>query len=265
MGDATPPVSFVIPTRNHAPFIRQCLDSCLGQSIAGAEILVIDGASTDGTVAILESYGERVRFISEPDRGQSDAVNKGIALARGEIIAWLNSDDYYADSRVLGDVLAAFAADGRLDVVHGDGLLVDVSGIPIRRAAGSQLDGGRRLLVHHSLVMQPSVFFRRALFVEVGGLDEQLHWAMDYDLWLRMLPAARGVRYLPRLMACTRAHRDAKTFAHMLDQIREVRALKRRHRDAFGAGFGDRLAMGVGDVALYLYWAAVRLGLRKAA
>src|SRR5580704_13650255 len=88
---STPPVSFVIPTRNQARFIRRCIDECLAQDIAGAEILVIDGASTDGTQEILASYGDRLRFISERDRGQSDAINKGIRQARGEIIAWINS------------------------------------------------------------------------------------------------------------------------------------------------------------------------------
>src|SRR5205823_1487919 len=137
-------------------------------------------------------------------------------------------------------------------------------GQSLRRQHGAELDGGRRLLVRHWLVMQPAVFFRRALYLQVGGVREELHWAMDYDLWLRMFPAARGVRFLPRLMACTRAHPDAKTFAHMGEQIREVRQVKRRYRDAFGAGLRDRLAMGLADAELYLYWMAVRLGLLRA-
>lgn len=265
MSGQAPPVSFVIPTRNHARFIRRAIDGCFAQGIPGAELLVVDGASTDGTVDILRSYGDRLRFVSEPDRGQSDAVNKGVRMARGEVIAWINSDDYYADDRAVGDVLATFAAEPRLDVVHGDGMLVDVDERPIRRQHGGPIDDGRPLLVNHSLIMQPALFFRRALFLQVGGLNEALHWAMDFDLWLRMLPAARGVRYLPRLLACTRAHRDAKTFANMLDQIREVRAIKRRYLAAFAPGLRDRVAMSAADGRLYLYWLAVRLGLWKAA
>src|SRR4051812_44366756 len=102
----SPRVSFVIPTRNHAAFIRTCIESCLAQALPSYEIVVMDGKSTDDTVAVLESYGERLRFVSEADSGQSDALNKAVHLARGEIIAWINSDDYYPHGEVLKRVLA---------------------------------------------------------------------------------------------------------------------------------------------------------------
>src|SRR5678815_5771239 len=91
-------LSFVIPTRNQGRFIGQCIDGCLAQEVPDSEVLVVDGASTDDTRDVLGRYGERVRWISEPDRGQSDAVNKGVRMARGELIAWINSDDYYAST-----------------------------------------------------------------------------------------------------------------------------------------------------------------------
>src|SRR6266496_688798 len=100
-------VSFVIPTRNQARFIRRCIDRCLEQGIDDSEIIVVDGLSSDGTQDILASYGERVRWTSEADAGQSDAINKGIARASGEIVAWINSDDYYADAQAVRAVVAA--------------------------------------------------------------------------------------------------------------------------------------------------------------
>ncbi len=263
--EAAPPVSFVIPTRNQARFVRQCIDGCLAQAIDGAEVLVIDGASTDGTQQILAGYGERIRFVSERDHGQSDAINKGVKLARGEVVAWINSDDYYHDDGVVRRVLARFAADAALDVVHGDGWLVDVAGRPFRRYHSRPLDGGRALYTHPTAVVQPSLFFRRALFLAVGGLREELHWAMDLDLWLRMLPRARKVEYVAEPWTCLRCHDEAKTYRGMLQQIREVGRLKREHAAALKPDAAMRLGSLVADAKLYVYWAAVRLGLRRAA
>lgn len=258
-------VSFVVPTRNQARFIRQCLDSCLAQRCADREVMVVDGRSTDGTQQILADYGDRIRWLSEEDSGQSEALNKGVRRVSGDLIAWLNSDDFYPADDVLPEVTAAFDRDPRLDIVYGDGLLVDVAGAPIRRQQSGPLAGGRALLIRHWRLMQPAVFFRRALFLEVGGAREDLHWAMDYDLWLRMFPRARAVRYLPRTLACTRAHAGAKTLQAMLDQIREVRRVKRAHLGQLALSPRERLAMSLSDAQLYVYWLAVRLGLRRAA
>jgi glycosyltransferase involved in cell wall biosynthesis len=265
MAVAAPPVSFVIPTRNQARFIRQCVDSCLSQRIEGAEILVFDGASTDGTPEILASYGDAIRWVSEPDGGQSDAINKGVAAARGDVVAWINSDDFYENDQVVRRVLARFAADPQRDIVHGDGWLTDGAGTRFRRYRSRALDGGRVLLAHPTAIVQPALFFRRALFQRVGGLREELHWAMDLDLWLRMLPAARSVEYLPEPLACLRCHEDAKTYRGMLLQIREVQEIKRRYTATFSAGPMLRAASLIADAKLYAYWAAVRLGLRRAA
>ncbi len=258
-------MSFVIPTRNQARFVRRCIDSCLTQGIDGAEIIVRDGGSTDGTAEILASYGSAVRWVSQRDRGQSDAINQGVGVAQGEVIAWINSDDYYPDGAVLARVLDRFAGDDRLDIVHGDGLLVDVAERPFRRYRSRAVDHGRALWAHPTAIVQPSLFFRRELFLAVGGLREDLHWAMDFDLWLRMFPAARQVDYLPEILSCVRLHADAKTYHGMLDQIREVGRLKRQHAARLHPDLRQRLGSICADVLLYVYWAAVRLGLRRAA
>ncbi|MGZ3439170.1 MAG: glycosyltransferase family 2 protein [Polyangia bacterium] len=260
-----PSLSFVIPTRNQARFIRRCIDSCLAQGIEGAEIIVRDGASTDETREILASYGAAVRWVSQPDGGQSEAINLAVASASGDVVAWINSDDYYPDGGVLGRVVDRFAADAELDIVHGDGMLVDVNETPFRRYYSRDVDHGRALFAHPTTLVQPSVFFRRQLFLSAGGLRTDLHWAMDFDLWLRMFPAARHVQYVPEVLSCVRFHTDAKTHRGMLQQIREVGRLKRQHAAALRPDLRQRLGSVGADLMLYLYWAAVRLGLRRAA
>lgn len=256
-------VSFVIPTRNQAAFIRRCIESCLAQALPGAEILVVDGVSTDGTQAILESYAGHIRWTSEPDSGQAQAVNKGVARATGELIAWINSDDCYEDAQVLGDVVAAFEADPKLDVLYGDAVMVDARGELIRSYRNRAFTRPEDLLVSPIGPAQPATFFRRELFQRVGGLREDLHWALDYDLFLRMFAAARKTRYLRRVLARATYHPGAKSIRGMLQQIRESGALKREHLQRLPLGPADRLRLWRGMGGLYLYWAVVRLGLRR--
>lgn len=254
-------VSFVVPTRNQASFLRRCLDGCLAQEIPGAEIIVVDGASTDGTQEILASYGDRIRWTSEPDTGQAQAVNKGVLRAGGELVAWINSDDVYFGPGVLREVIAAF--EPGVELVYGDALVVDARGEPIRRYRSKRFSGAADLLASPIGPAQPATFFRRELFRRVGGLREDLHWALDYDLFLRMLATARGTRYLPKALAKVTFHAGAKSIRGMLRQIDEVVALKREHRERIPLGAVDRARLQLGIAGLYAYWAAVRLGLRR--
>jgi GT2 family glycosyltransferase len=262
----TPPmrVSFVIPTRNQAPFLRRCLDACLGQGLADAEVIVADGLSTDGTQEILASYGNRVSWVSESDSGQSEAVNKAVERASGEVIAWINSDDWHAPGALV-EVVRAFEDDPAVDVVHGDGVIVDAGGAPLRTYRYRRFPSARSLLASPVGPCQPATFFRRALFRQVGGVRTDLHWAMDYDLWLRIWPAARGIRYLPRTLAFQTFHHGAKTIRAMRTQIGEVGALRRLHARSIRLGPLLTARMWAGHGTLYLYWAAVRLGLWRAA
>ncbi len=256
-------VSFVIPTRNQARFIERCLDSCLAQVVEDAEVVVVDGASTDETLDVLRRYGDLVRWSSRPDTGQAQAVNRGIAEASGEIIAWLNSDDYYPGPDALPTVLAAFA-EPEVDIVYGRGRMVDAAGETLRATHGRPLRSSADLLVMPSGLLQPAVFFRRRAFLEAGGLREDLHYALDYDLWLRMFPRARATRYLDRELACATYHAEAKSIAGLWTQIRELAALKRSHRHEFELSFRQRVRLELGTASLYAYWAAVRTGLRRA-
>ena len=256
-------VSFVIPTRNQAGFLRRCLDTCLAQRIADAEILVVDGASSDGTQDVLRSYGERISWVSEPDRGQSDALNKGIARATGEVIAWINSDDWYPDEGAVPAVLEAFASVAGVDLVYGRATIVDERGSAIRPHRTHRIRSAKDvLLLPTGPCMQPATFFRRDLFLSLGGLDTGLHYAMDYDLWLRMFPRARAFLFVDRVLACATFHPSAKSIAGMRHQVRELALLKRRHRPAFALGTLDRLRLSAGVAELWLYWAAVKTGMR---
>ncbi len=257
-------LSFVIPTRNQARFIGQCIDGCLAQSIDDSEIVVVDGASTDDTRDVLARYGDRIHWISERDRGQSDAINKGVRMATGELVAWINSDDYYAGPHVVQRLVDAFAADPRLDIAYGDGARVDETGAPLGPYRSRPITRVADIVTQPaSFVLQPSVLFRRQLFLDVGGLDESLHYTMDYELWTRMFAAARATRYVPEVIACARYHSDAKSIAAMGKQIREAYAVKRRHAGELGVL--DRARMYAGVASLGVYWLAVRFGLKRAA
>lgn len=258
-------VSFVIPTRNQARFVRRCIESCLAQNAPDSEILVVDGASTDGTQQILASYGDRIQWTSEPDGGQGEAVNKGVARATGEVIAWINSDDRYADASVVSEVLAAFAADPRRDLIYGQGLTVDASDRPLRPYRTREIRAPEDVLLHPSSpVLQPATFFRRRLFLEVGGVRTDLQFALDYELWLRMFPRAHAIHHLPRPLAIATYHAGAKSVSGMLRQIRETVAVKRQHQRRFPLTAADRLRLEAGIASLYAYWVAVRLHLKRA-
>lgn len=258
-------LSFVIPTRNQAQFLGQCIDSCFRQNIDDSEIVVIDGASTDHTLDILEGYGERIRYISEPDRGQSDAINKGVNMAEGELIAWINSDDYYASTRAVAALLHAFDAERDVDVAYGNGERVDIHGNPLGPYRAKPVGRLADIITHPaSFVLQPAVMFRRELFLAIGGLDDELHYTMDYELWIRMFAAARKARYIPEVIACARYHTDAKSIAAMGRQIRELVAVKREGADKLELGIVDRALMYAGIATLGVYYLAVRSGLLRA-
>lgn len=258
-------VSFVIPTRNQQGFLRRCIDSCLEQRVEDSEVLVMDGLSTDGSQDILASYGERIRWTSERDSGQAEAVNKGVEQARGELIAWINSDDCYDAPDVLPAVAAEFEADPSLDLVYGNAVVVDSAGEVIRPYRNRAFMSAVDLLISPTGPSQPATFFRRELFQRIGGLREDLHWALDYELFLRMFRAARTTRYLPRTLARTTFHAGAKSIRGMRTQIHEVARIKRDQAAASHVGMIDRMRIEGGIATLYAYWAAVRLGLRRAA
>lgn len=258
-------LSFVIPTRNQSAYIAQCIDSCIAQGIADSEIVVVDGLSTDDTRDVLKRYGDRIRWISEPDRGQSDALNKGVRMAQGELVAWINSDDYYASDRSIATLVEAFDAEKDVDVVYGHGKRVDQHGDYIGPYRARAVSGVSQIITHPaSFVLQPSLVFRRQLFLDAGGVDESLHYTMDYELWIRLFAGARKTRFIPTVVACARYHSDAKSIAAMTKQIREAQRVKQHHAHALGLGHADRALMYAGIGTMWAYWLIVRAGLLRA-
>ena len=205
---AAPLLSVVMPSLNAAGTIARSLDSIQAQGVDDAEVVVADGASTDGTVELLEQRPEVV-WRSEPDRGLSDAFNKGAARARGQVLGWLNADDVYLPG-ALARVQEAFARDPGLVWLTGRCLIVDGSGNEIRKGVtrykNALLDRYtyRRHLTHN-FVSAPSTFFRRDAFEAAGRMDLSLRYSMDYDLYLRLGRQHRPVVLREPLAAFTMA------------------------------------------------------------
>jgi len=226
-GDADfPLVTIVTPSYNQGRFIAATIESVLSQGYPNLEYLIIDGASTDETAEVVARYGDHVRFISEPDRGQSDAINKGFRLARGEIVAWLNSDDIFLPGAIHAAV-DALRARPDVGAVYGDGFQIDEHGATISRFAPTQHFDLWRLLNLSDYILQQTVFFRRAVFDDVGWIDEDLHYGMDWEILIRI-----GLRwpllYIPHEMGAIREYATAKSFAGGARRAHELTRMLRR-------------------------------------
>ena len=185
-----PLVSILTPSFNQAAFLTDNLRSVARQTYPNVEHIVMDGGSTDGSAEILRDAGGSVKWRSEPDNGQSDAVNKAFRESRGEIIGWLNSDDAYFDASVLEDVAAYFRSHPDIDVVYGHCLQTTGDGTAIQVLWAPRFDPELQKTVN--LQMQPSTFMRRHALSD-PLLDASFHFAMDYELWLRL--ASQGSRF----------------------------------------------------------------------
>lgn len=208
-GNHLPLVSIVTPTRNQAKFLETTIQSVLGQDYPAIEYIVIDGLSTDDSQRIINQYVNRLAYyISEPDEGQTDAINKGFSHAKGDILAWLNSDDIYLPGAVTHAV--TYLSDHPdVGLVYGDADFINEEGKVVGRFPARQTDY-RRLREGYVHIPQQATFFRSSLWKKVGPLDPDYFFAMDYDLWVRIARIAPIV-YVPEVWACFRLHRDSKT------------------------------------------------------
>jgi glycosyltransferase involved in cell wall biosynthesis len=207
-----PLVSIITPSFNKGPYIEETIESIRNQTYPHIEHIVIDGGSTDNTPAILKKYNGQLSWISEPDRGQSDAINKGWRIARGDIIAYLNADDTYTPDAVMTAV-AYFNENPGVGLVYGDGILTDEAGRFIRTYRAGEFSL-RELIYCRNNILQPALFLRRAVYERIGGIDEDLHLAMDLDYWIRAALLFR-IAYIPRPLATAKIYRDAKSVALM--------------------------------------------------
>jgi len=206
-----PRISVVTPSYNQGAFLEDTIRSVLSQDYPNLEHLVIDGGSTDDSVRVIERYADRLTYwVSEPDRGQSHAVNKGFARASGDLLMWLNSDD-----RLEPGALRTVAREAEqfkdVGAFVGEGQMVNTAGkvVYYRRPGELTFDGFCRWLDGGDF-MQPSCFFRREAWEAAGPLDERLHISLDVDLWLRMVQAVK-FRGINQLLSTSLAHEAAKT------------------------------------------------------
>lgn len=217
----TPRFTIVMPTRNHGRWIETALRSIFDQGVPGLEVLVMDALSTDDTPQILERYRDRITWHRREDRGQADAINGGFALARGEIVAWLNSDDTYLPG-AFARVQAAFAADPPPDFVYGDALEIDENGAFLTPNLFTEDCTRERFYYSHDYICQPTLFVRRAALARVGPLRTDLRWFLDYEWITRFFAAGLAGRRLPHFLAANRDHPQTKTNSGGLRRWREI-------------------------------------------
>jgi glycosyltransferase involved in cell wall biosynthesis len=235
--DSTPLVSILTPSFNQSTWLPDNLRSVACQTYPRIEHIVMDGGSTDGSVETLEACGPGVRWQSEPDAGQADAINKAFRASRGEIVGWLNSDDAYFDCNGVEDVVRFFAEHPHIDVVYGhavqiteDGHVIQVLSVPPFSA---------NLLRTVDFITQPSLFVRRRVLAE-PMLDVSFHFAMDYELWLRLL--AQGARFarLDRILSVDRHQRGRKSTTLKDTWVSELARLAETYETRLGPEWESR-------------------------
>ena len=214
-------LSVITPSLNQARYLSECLDSVRRAAAQATphevEHIVIDGGSTDGTVDLLAARSD-VRWISEKDTGQSNAINKGLAMAGGDILTYLCADDLYEPDAVRA-AMQAFVQDPQADLVYGDFYFLEGdSGRKRRKSAASFRPES---LPNENPLGQPAVWWRRSVYEKFGGFDESLHFCMDHEYWLRLGTNVRW-HYIPEALAVSRLHADAKTSRQLAAMWRET-------------------------------------------
>ena len=205
-----PAISIVTPSFNQDLFIEETIRSVLLQGYPNLEYIVIDGGSPDGTLNIIKKYEKWLSYwVSEPDSGQSEAINKGWTAAGGEILAWLNSDDTYTADALFA-VAEIFAKNPQVDMLYGDCRMIDETGRLIKMAPATKFDL-KKLVCNQWIIPQQSTFIRRSVFDRIGKLDENLHLIMDWEYWLRIALANFRVDYFSILLSNFRRYENAKT------------------------------------------------------
>ena len=248
-----PLVSIITPSFNQAEFLEATLKSVLSQDYKNLEYIVVDGGSTDGSVDIIRKYSDQLTWwVSEPDQGQGDAINKGFQHARGEIWAWLNSDDLYYPG-VISQAVKTLKTNPDFGMVYGDADLIDVEGKLIGKFSARQTNY-KRMLNGYVHIPQQTTFVRAELWKQVGGLDPSFFFAMDYDLWVKLAKITH-LQYIPQRWAAFRLHTEGKSI--QFDDRCYPEMLRVRQRE-LGKGF-SRLALKAYLRPLLYTWLPVSL------
>ena len=206
-----PLVSIITPSFNQAEFLEKTITSVITQDYPNIEYIVIDGASTDGSIEIIEKYASKIKYwASEPDHGQAEAINKGFLEATGDIIAWINSDDYYLQGTI-SSVVNAFQKHEDCGLLFGDLLSVDRDGVIFNVLRYG--DWGLDELMRFNIIGQPSVFMKREVLKKAGYLEKDFHYMLDHNLWLKIASISK-IKYIPEIWSAARYHEGAKNIFH---------------------------------------------------
>jgi glycosyltransferase involved in cell wall biosynthesis len=201
--------SIITPSFNQGEFIEKTIDSVLSQGYKNYEYIIIDGGSDDNSVDIIKKYEKFLAFwVSEKDDGQTCAINRGLKIANGQIVSWINSDDYYAPDTL--EIINEYDLICSKDVYYGDYTLVNRNEVAF--LTKKEIPFKRDLLLHGvNFIGQPSSFFKKDLLCKYGYLDESLNFMMDYEFWLRVAFKNASFQHIPANLAFYRYHSSSKT------------------------------------------------------
>jgi glycosyltransferase involved in cell wall biosynthesis len=234
-------ITVVTPSFNQGQYIEQTIQSVLSQEgDFYIDYIIADGGSTDNTVEIIKKYdgllknnqypikcqGVNFRWWSRPDKGQSNAINQGFKIAKGDILAWINSDDYY-EPGAFSIIAKEYKSNSDADLIYGDGNAVNEKGEFIKKVISKE-GGYETFLKRGWTIFQPAAFFSKKIINKIGGLDESLHYAMDYDLWLKILRQGQAI-HIPEVLANFREWNESKTSSDQQKFLAERQKIFKRH------------------------------------
>jgi glycosyltransferase involved in cell wall biosynthesis len=228
--------SIITPSFNSEKYIYDTIEYVLSQNYNEIEHIVIDGGSTDGTIEILKK-NTHLKWLSEPDKGAAEAINKGLKMASGKIVAWINSDDYF-EKNILKDVLNVFNDNDNIDIVYGNLTFVNEDKSVIRAETTEKYDLNYLIHKNADAIRQPCTFFRRRLLEKIGLLDEKLKCAFDYDFILRFLLNSESY-YINRNLAYYRDYENTLTRKYLKLQGIEIIKIARK----YGAKIFDKIVL----------------------
>ncbi|MFK5891821.1 MAG: glycosyltransferase family 2 protein [Pseudomonadota bacterium] len=206
-----PKVSIITPSYNQGKFIKRTIESVLSQDYPNIEYIVMDGGSNDNTVDILKEYDDKITWVSEKDNGQTHAINKGIKACTGDIIAYLNSDDVYLPNTIT-KIVKDFNEKPDADFIYGDFWGIDKDDKILSKVKTIPFDNNI-LIYDANFICQPASFYRKRLFDMIGLFDEDLHFLMDYEFFLRAAKRKAGIVLYPDYLSAIRFHDDCKTLS----------------------------------------------------
>lgn len=241
-----PLVSVITPCWNSAMYIEQTILSVINQTYINIEFIIIDGGSSDNTVEIIKKYRDSIAYwVSEPDDGMYHAINKGMSRAKGQIIAYLNSDDlYYPDT--VSKAVGFLNDNPTADLIYGNLDFINIAGIKLFTHIYPAFNWDRFVGANYAMIGQPSAFWRRGLLEKVGMFDESLRMASDFDFFIRAGKVAKLV-HVPDVLAAFRIHPTSLTSSQSRLGDEEVCRLHQKYIEGY-KGFYERAARAIYDI-----------------